>query len=750
MIRKNLHRGLWVQILVLVLFIPAVIVITRSQTAATSVPGGLSLFSKENNNSDNKAGDVHHNKISELPSPTEGPGGPILVISSADNPFSRYSAEILRAEGLNEFAAMDISEVSPAVLKEYDVVLLGEIKVSASQVNMFTDWVHGGGTFIAFRPSSLLHSLMGLSSIKGSMSDKYLMIHPGPGPGAGIVSEAIQFHGPADLYQLKGATIIATLYSPNSTAGNLPAITAMNVGNNGGKAIAFAYDLARSVVYTRQGNPEWAGQKRDGAINPTRPDDLFYPDWIDFKKIAIPQADEQQRLLANIILQGNLHRKPLPRFWYLPRDLKAAIVMTGDNHTNNGTTGRFYQYLTLGPNTAQDVSDWKAVRATSYIYPDRPINNEQAVFFEEQGFEISLHTNTGCFDYTYPSLQKDLSDQLGRFATSYPGVSKPVTNRSHCLNWSDWSSTPKTELQNGIRLDATYYYWPEAWMKNRPGMFTGSGMPMRFADLDGSIIDVYQMPTQITDETNMDYGAFCNAILDKAIGPEGYYGVFCANMHTDIKSSAGSDAIIASAQARQVPVISARQMLTWLDGRNNSSFNNIRWQNNRLAFSIVAQSSANNLKAMLPLSSFTGELVSIICNQKPVSFTVQTIKGMQYAFFAAYPGTNEYVATYNGRKENAAPPIASLEEKEPSSGNNLYVNIMPNPSIKYFNMVLNCNDAKPVVVTVSDVSGHVVEVHKNIASTSILQLGHSWKAGSYLAEVVQGNRRSRVKLTKVN
>ncbi len=50
------------------------------------------------------------------PPPDEGPGGPILVISNAANPFSRYFAEILRAEGLNEFTATDISNVTPAVL----------------------------------------------------------------------------------------------------------------------------------------------------------------------------------------------------------------------------------------------------------------------------------------------------------------------------------------------------------------------------------------------------------------------------------------------------------------------------------------------------------------------------------------------------------------------------------------------------------------------------------------------------------
>ena len=132
--------------------------------------------------------------------------------------------------------------------------------------------------------------------------------------------------------------------------------------------MAFAYDLAKSIVYTRQGNPAWAGQKRDGDIPPIRSDDLFFPDWIDFNKVQIPQADEQQRLLANIIIQGNLDRKPLPRFWILPRKLKAAIVMTGDDHANGGTAGRFNQYLGFGNNTAEDVADWRAIRGTSYVF----------------------------------------------------------------------------------------------------------------------------------------------------------------------------------------------------------------------------------------------------------------------------------------------------------------------------------------------------------------------------------------------
>jgi hypothetical protein len=733
--------------------------LTNSSVYASTYTDGVNSFNKITNsakqhNPETTTAGVDPSFIS----PTEGPGGPILVISSAANPFSRYYAEIVRAEGLNEFAVADISAVDMHALNNYDVIILGEMTVTAAQVALFTNWVNAGGTLIVFKPQALFAPLLGIAPAKSTISDKYLLVNTAPGPGAGIVDQTIQFHGSADLHILNGATNLATLYSSASTSTNYPAITTINVGVNGGKAIAFTYDLAKSIIYTRQGNPEWAGQKRDGQIDPIRSDDLFFPDWIDFNKIAIPQADEQQRLLANIILQSNLHRKPLPRFWYLPRDLKAVIVMTGDNHTN-GTTGRFYQYLTLGPNDVQDIIDWKAVRATSYIYPDRPITDEQAKFFEERGFEISLHTNTGCVDYTPLSLQKDFTEQLKRFAVSYPDLSAPITNRSHCLNWSDWSSTPKVESKNGIRLDATYYYWPESWTQNRPGMFTGSGMPMRFADLDGSLIDVYQMPTQITDETNMNYSSFCNAILDKAIGPEGYYGVFCANIHTDFKSSAGSDAIIASAQARQIPVISARQMLTWLDGRNNSFFGNITWRKDQLDFSITARNDADNLKAMLPFYSEKGQLVSISCNGNSIPFTIQTIKGIQYAFFAPATGTHTYLASYSAkRNEKKTDPAKAVSDQQivvskttkESSAEKFYVNAMPNPFISYFNLIISSDDQDPVTVRILDISGNVVETHEKIPSTGVLRLGQALKRGNYFAEVIQRGQSRVIKLVKVN
>ena len=45
----------------------------------------------------------------QLSTPGTGPGGPVLVVSDSGNPFGSYYAEILRAEGLNEFAVLGTS-----------------------------------------------------------------------------------------------------------------------------------------------------------------------------------------------------------------------------------------------------------------------------------------------------------------------------------------------------------------------------------------------------------------------------------------------------------------------------------------------------------------------------------------------------------------------------------------------------------------------------------------------------------------
>lgn len=589
---------------------------------------------------------------------------PVLIVTSTTNPYTSYYAEILRTEGLNAFDTADLTTVSATTLNAYDVVILGQITLTTTQADMFTTWVNNGGNLIAMRPDKKLASLLGLVDANATLSDRYLLVNTSSAPGAGIVAQTIQYHSTADLYTLSGASTVATLYSTATIPTSNPAISLRTgIGTGAGRAVAFAYDLARSIVLTRQGNPAWAGQARINQGGPVRSPDMFFgpanfdpqPDWVDLTKVAIPQADEHQRLLINIILNINLSKKPLPRFWYLPFGKKAALLMSGDDHANGATVARFNDYIAASP-AGCNVANWECVRSTSYIYTNTPMSNTQAAAFQAQGFEVALHLDTGCADYTPTSIANDFVSQIATFLAKYTSIGSPQTNRTHCLAWSDWISQAEAARNNGIRFDTTYYYWPPSWMANLPGFFTGSGMPMRYARLDGSTVDVYQAVTQMTDESGQTFPANFNALLDNALGAPGYYGIFNANIHTDFNtgpSKIASDQLIAAAQSRGVPVISALQALRWVDGRNASNFTNVAWSGNNLSFGITVGANTNGIRAMIPTSAATGGLTAITLNGSPVAYTVEVIKGVAYAFFPATAGN--YVATYGA----AAPPIIS-------------------------------------------------------------------------------------------
>ena len=128
--------------------------------------------------------------------PGEGPGGPILVLADPGNPFGRYYAEILRAEGLNEFAVEDVGDLSPGMLNAYQVVILAEGSLDASNAALLTTWVNGGGNLIAMRPGDELGGLLGLGADAGDVDSQYVTV-ASRAAGAGITAQSMQFHGTA-------------------------------------------------------------------------------------------------------------------------------------------------------------------------------------------------------------------------------------------------------------------------------------------------------------------------------------------------------------------------------------------------------------------------------------------------------------------------------------------------------------------------------------------------------------------------
>ena len=160
--------------------------LSRSTAYTATVHGGLLGPAVQDANGNRMAADRTWSfTIADPPPPPpdDGPGGPVLVISAAGDPFGRYYGEILRAEGLNEFTVTDIGTVSAATLAANNVVVLAQGSLTAAQASMLENWVQGGGNLIAMRPDAQLAGLLGLSAASGDLSNAYLKA-PAPAPAS--------------------------------------------------------------------------------------------------------------------------------------------------------------------------------------------------------------------------------------------------------------------------------------------------------------------------------------------------------------------------------------------------------------------------------------------------------------------------------------------------------------------------------------------------------------------------------------
>jgi hypothetical protein len=236
---------------------------------------------------------------------------PILILYSPSD-FGNYTAEILKTEGFNEFQGDSITNpvITRNFLSKFDLVILAEAILTSDQSKLLALYVEKGGNLIAFRPDKKICDVFGISNTENITSEGYIVVDTCTEIGRGIVRESMQFHGIADLYRLNGAVKIADFCLEDTAANFSPALVLNNYVQ--GHAIAFLYNLPKSIILTRQGNYRHAEQEMDG-INGLRGMDLFTGGWVDTSKNRINQADEQMRLLSHCIEYLSNFSKPLPR-----------------------------------------------------------------------------------------------------------------------------------------------------------------------------------------------------------------------------------------------------------------------------------------------------------------------------------------------------------------------------------------------------------------------------------------------------
>jgi hypothetical protein len=601
----------------------------------------------------------------------------ILLGDSPVNPFGRYYSEILRAEGLNFFAVAMTTAIQLSDLQQFNGILLAEQPAAAEVSNLLRAYVERGGNLIAMRPDVRVAAWCGLRAVGATQNSTYLLIDAEHPIGHGFTAMALQFHGSADQYRLDGARAVAWLADRDNRRSDFPAVAVHTVGR--GNVAVWAFDLARSVALMRQGNPALSGQEHDGLQN-VRATDQFVG-WFDRDRLAIPQADEQQRLLAKLVAAQQIDQGPLPRLWYFPDTVNSVLVPTSDAHQNPTSAvdemitrvERYGGHLSIYYQPPLFSQRYRVLQRTRMWLSDIGVGGEsyfpspaRVVNWRARGHEFTVH----------PDVENDLDGKWANYWEVFTGLGwGPISQsaRTHLVLWTGWVETARVQATYGIRMNHDYYQFGPMFRapgaKWLCGYFTGSGYPMRFVDQQGRVLDIYQQVTQLADDhlLKLHWQGIAELSAEEALAVARPFlrqsatdhSVITVQFHADpyaqpephfTQAARWLEGMLETAAASNMPIWCSAEWQRFLEARHGAALRTVRWDSAALRLSLIAQVAldpARPLGLLLPNRHAETQLCEVTLGGRSVPFQLREMRGMVYASVAVTAGTHSIVAQYS-------------------------------------------------------------------------------------------------------
>jgi Big-like domain-containing protein/Calx-beta domain-containing protein len=608
---------------------------------------------------------------------TQSTPAPILIVTngSASNPFDAYLPEILQAEGLNQFAVKDVAAVQATDLSNATVVVLAETALTAGQANLFSNYVAGGGRLVAMKPDNQLAPVLGLTPVGSTTTEGYFAINTAVSFADGFPTATLPFHGQAVNYTVvNGATALATVFTDATTATTFPAVVKF------GRTVTWSYDVARSIVYTRQGNPANASD-RDGQP-PFRTEDIFY-NAIDKDKVNIPYADVQMRMLGRAISDLMADAMPLPRLWYFPNGNHSLMVITSDSHANPQS---YFDAVVASVES-------RGARDSFYMFNGGPSLSSTANWIS-RGHEFGMHPAAFQNGWTLAQAYQNNLDwfQQNGYAPPSPTI------RNHQIEWQGWVDAAKLEATYGIGLDLTYYTWGPAVTypdgHQAHGYITGSGLPMRFIDQTGAIVPVYQQVTSVIDEQLLVSSFSENLTTDQALAvtrqliddsQAGGYSAIATQFHVDYyqfgQVQPWAEGTMDYANSLSIPMWTAQRWLNYTSARAATTMSGFAWDpaGRQLAFTVNVPTGSEAQSLALP-GMFGGfSLSSVLVDGGPAIAAPDTISGRSTKFVNVSSGPHTIAASYGTTTPPTDhAPIANPDTASVTNGHTVAINVLAN------------------------------------------------------------------------
>ncbi|MGH2367650.1 MAG: hypothetical protein ACRDI2_05575, partial [Chloroflexota bacterium] len=416
---------------------------------------------------------------------------PILVVWNSQSPhrFACYLAEILYAEGYNWFAIHDLAQapLRPETLAEHQIVIATHVALDEDTQDRLLAYVRGGGHLIALRPPERLAAMLGLAPTHFDIVDRYLSFNPLCALNTGVTLPSLQFHGRAELYTWprNPAQVMATFEGVKGVPTAHPAIAVGSLGR--GAWAVFAYDLAESTVLFHQGRREQASTgsaaDADGDRKYTLND--HFVGYLDPELAVLPQADLHQDALVRVLEWMAALSAPLPRLWHFPNGAPAVAWLRGDGDSMSA----------VDLSTLLATAERFGVPATIYLMLEdhSKVSPAWAQRLRARGHDFGQHVYAG--DRPAPEeMRARLREEMTAFRERYGYA--PLSYCGHGRVWVGWTEMAGYLQENGVRLNGSY----GPGRSFHHGYVGGTGLPVRFMDEGGTLLDVYHQNILSSDD----------------------------------------------------------------------------------------------------------------------------------------------------------------------------------------------------------------------------------------------------------
>jgi hypothetical protein len=541
--------------------------------------------------------------------------------------LARYLAEILQTWGVRQTRLAPLDQAGLA-----DDVLIVPAGLPESSGQAVVQHVDAGGAAIVLEPAGAIARSLGI--VVGPRRTQPLRLRVSGMQASGLAGEALPVVGGAPWIEglaFDDPRALAGLYDPmriDGVNGECPGIIEATLGR--GRMLALTFDLARSVLLLRQGDPANAERRlhHEGKHSATpKPSDLAVD--IGPRDCGwMPYADMQARLLVDLIQR--IAPSPLPLVGHLPGEQPAITLFSGDEDN--------------APVAAVDEElNWLTQRGASmslYIIPEQTQSSGHDADRYQRHHAIGPHPNLQALrEAPVAARVAEYQRQIEVYECRF---GKPRTVSNHVATWAGYLDLVHVQARCGIRMDLNYFsghYFRER--NHAPYSPFGAAMPMRFCEPDGRIIDVLQQHRHLHDDIlfapfghRYSYGyqaagfaPYLARVLDDCC--HRYHTPLVVNLHPGnwIRFSAPfGKMIVEQSQARGLGVWSFERWLDFREAAEQCRIDSSAWDGQTLTLALATTSTRTDLRLWLPETFGSRQVTTLTMNGSPV----RAVRALRY------------------------------------------------------------------------------------------------------------------------